>query len=206
MNEGRARRGPAPPPTPPPRSSRRWCSPSPGSPAASTRSRSCRARRCPRSASRRRKTFYDYEAKYFRDDTRYFCPSGLLRARGGAPGEPRARRVRGRRRLGLGARGLHDGRRRKAAAAGDQHHPGHDRATAWCRWRRAPWASISPSCAGGCSRRASRGACSRRRKEGLTRCSVAPRTAASPGRGAPPLAAARRSTGATLGLSLACSR
>jgi D-alanine-D-alanine ligase len=23
------------------------------------------------------KTFYDYEAKYFRDDTRYFCPSGL---------------------------------------------------------------------------------------------------------------------------------
>jgi D-alanine-D-alanine ligase len=23
------------------------------------------------------KTFYDYEAKYFRNDTRYFCPSGL---------------------------------------------------------------------------------------------------------------------------------
>ncbi|MGA3159163.1 MAG: D-alanine--D-alanine ligase [Steroidobacteraceae bacterium] len=23
------------------------------------------------------RTFYDYEAKYFRDDTRYFCPSGL---------------------------------------------------------------------------------------------------------------------------------
>jgi D-alanine-D-alanine ligase len=23
------------------------------------------------------KTFYDYEAKYFRSDTRYFCPSGL---------------------------------------------------------------------------------------------------------------------------------
>jgi D-alanine-D-alanine ligase len=23
------------------------------------------------------KAFYDYEAKYFRDDTRYFCPSGL---------------------------------------------------------------------------------------------------------------------------------
>ena len=23
------------------------------------------------------KTFYDFEAKYFRDDTRYFCPSGL---------------------------------------------------------------------------------------------------------------------------------
>jgi D-alanine-D-alanine ligase len=25
-------------------------------------------------------TFYDYEAKYFRDDTRYFCPSGLSSA------------------------------------------------------------------------------------------------------------------------------
>lgn len=24
------------------------------------------------------KTFYDYEAKYFRDDTRYFCPAGLV--------------------------------------------------------------------------------------------------------------------------------
>jgi D-alanine-D-alanine ligase len=24
-------------------------------------------------------TFYDYEAKYFRDDTRYYCPSGLSR-------------------------------------------------------------------------------------------------------------------------------
>src|SRR5580700_48677 len=26
------------------------------------------------------RTFYDYEAKYFRDDTRYFCPSGLSRS------------------------------------------------------------------------------------------------------------------------------
>ena len=26
------------------------------------------------------KTFYDYEAKYFRDDTRYYCPSGLPEA------------------------------------------------------------------------------------------------------------------------------
>ncbi|MBV8783668.1 MAG: D-alanine--D-alanine ligase, partial [Gammaproteobacteria bacterium] len=25
-------------------------------------------------------TFYDYEAKYFRDDTRYFCPAGLAPA------------------------------------------------------------------------------------------------------------------------------
>jgi D-alanine-D-alanine ligase len=26
------------------------------------------------------KVFYDYEAKYFRDDTRYFCPSGLTKS------------------------------------------------------------------------------------------------------------------------------
>jgi D-alanine-D-alanine ligase len=26
------------------------------------------------------RTFYDYEAKYFREDTRYFCPSGLSRS------------------------------------------------------------------------------------------------------------------------------
>ena len=26
------------------------------------------------------RTFYDYEAKYFRDDTRYFCPSGLAKS------------------------------------------------------------------------------------------------------------------------------
>ena len=26
------------------------------------------------------RSFYDYEAKYFRDDTRYFCPSGLAAA------------------------------------------------------------------------------------------------------------------------------
>ena len=29
-------------------------------------------------------TFYDYEAKYFRDDTRYFCPSGLSSRRRGS--------------------------------------------------------------------------------------------------------------------------
>ena len=61
------------------------------------------------------KAFYDYEAKYFRDDTRYFCPSGLG-----------ARRLRRGRRLRLGARGFHDGRRRASAAARDQHHSGHD--------------------------------------------------------------------------------
>ena len=50
------------------------------------RRRSCRARRCPRSASRRRTTFYDYEAKYLRNDTRYFCPFGPVAAGRGASG------------------------------------------------------------------------------------------------------------------------
>ena len=57
------------PPGARPRRSIRSCSPSRGSPAANTRSACCRARRCRRSASRRRATFYDYQAKYFRNDT-----------------------------------------------------------------------------------------------------------------------------------------
>jgi D-alanine-D-alanine ligase len=56
------------------------------------------------------KTFYDYEAKYFRDDTRYFCPSGLAQS---AEAQ-------------LGTGGFHDGRRRATAAARDQHHSGND--------------------------------------------------------------------------------
>ena len=91
------------------------------------------------------RTFYDYEAKYFRDDTRYFCPSGSRAGRRGALGESRARGLRGLRRLGLGPRGFHDGRQRAAAAAGDQHRARHDRVTAWCRWPRAPPASTSRS-------------------------------------------------------------
>jgi D-alanine-D-alanine ligase len=54
-------------------------------------------------------TFYDYEAKYFPRDTRYF-PLGTARERGGAPGEPGlSPRLRppG---LRLG-RAVHDGRR-----------------------------------------------------------------------------------------------
>ena len=55
------------------------------------------------------RTFYDYEAKYFRDDTRYFCPSGLRAAAEEHLREPRARGLRGRRRLRLGTGGFHDG-------------------------------------------------------------------------------------------------
>ena len=48
-------------------------------------------------------------------------PLGPVAARRGAPGEPRTRRLRGRGGKRLGACGLHDGRRRPAAAARDQH-------------------------------------------------------------------------------------
>ena len=58
------------------------------------------------------RTFYDYQAKYFRDDTRYHCPSGLSGAGRAASGESRARGVRCRGRARLGPRGFHDGRRR----------------------------------------------------------------------------------------------
>ena len=49
------------------------------------------------------RTFYDYEAKYLRDDTRYFCPSGLgdsaeaapARSSRSRPSRPAARRAGG---------------------------------------------------------------------------------------------------------------
>ena len=71
------------------------------------------------------RSFYDYEAKYFRDDTKYHCPSGLS-----APAEqhlePRARHVRLRGRRRLGPRGFHDGCGWSPAAARVQHDSGHD--------------------------------------------------------------------------------
>jgi D-alanine-D-alanine ligase len=54
------------------------------------------------------RSFYDYEAKYLRDDTRYFCPRAWP-ARRGAAGEAGAREPGGLRRRGLGARRFHDG-------------------------------------------------------------------------------------------------
>ena len=49
------------------------------------------------------RTFYDYQAKYFRDDTKYHCPSGLSGAGRAAPREPRARDLRRRRAPKAGA-------------------------------------------------------------------------------------------------------
>jgi hypothetical protein len=71
--------------------------------------------------------FYDYEAKYFRDDTRYLLPSGLPPSGNGGCGIWRCAPSKV-----LGCRGwgrvdvlLDAGRR--ALSAGDQHRPGHDR-------------------------------------------------------------------------------
>ena len=73
------------------------------------------------------KTFYDYEAKYFRDDTRYFCPSGLS-----APVEAHlaSLALAAFEACGAGGWGRADfmmDAAGQAAAARDQHHPGHDR-------------------------------------------------------------------------------
>ena len=79
--------------------------------APSTPSRSCKDRALPSIRIETPTTFYDYEAKYFRDDTQYSLSLGPLRR---APRQhlasARARGVRRRRRRGLGPRGLHDGR------------------------------------------------------------------------------------------------
>ncbi len=72
-------------------------------------------------------TFYDYQAKYFRNDTKYFCPSGLSGRGREASRQSRAGDVRRRGRRGLGPRRLHDGQGRQALSAGDQHGSRHDR-------------------------------------------------------------------------------
>ncbi len=75
--KGRRTRRNSPPPTPLRRRLMRWCSPSRGSRARSIRSRSCKDQALPSIRIETPRTFYDYQAKYFRDDTRYHCPSGL---------------------------------------------------------------------------------------------------------------------------------
>ncbi len=72
-------------------------------------------------------TFYDYQAKYFRNDTKYSLPVGPVRRGGEASRESRAGHVHRRGRGGLGPRRLHDGQGRQALSAGDQHGSRHDR-------------------------------------------------------------------------------
>jgi D-alanine-D-alanine ligase len=80
------------------------------------------------------RVFYDYEAKYFADDTRYICPSGLPAATFRPACRHGARRpaesagslpVAGLQRLG--PRGRDARPRRPSSSARGEHHTGHDR-------------------------------------------------------------------------------
>ncbi len=55
----------------------RWCSRKPGSAAAEYTVAILQGRALPSIRIETPRAFYDYEAKYLREDTRYFCPSGL---------------------------------------------------------------------------------------------------------------------------------
>ena len=80
---------------------------------------------------------YDYHNKYFSDETKYFCPCGLARRE--AKREIRAgvaRGVRHRRLQRLGPARPDPARRRRVLVPRGQHVAGHDRPSAWCRWRR----------------------------------------------------------------------
>ena len=68
--------------------------------------------------------FYDYEAKYHRNDTKYHCPAGLSAPGRSAHGQPRAGGLRCRRRGRLGPRRFHGRSHRPAAAAGINTVPG----------------------------------------------------------------------------------
>ena len=60
-------------------------------------------------------TFYDYQAKYFRNDTKYFCPSGLSAEAEKHLANLVAGDLRRGGRRGLGPRRLHDGQDRPTA-------------------------------------------------------------------------------------------
>jgi cell division protein FtsQ len=72
------------------------------------------------------RAFYDYEAKYFSDETRYHCPCGLEPAREAEYAAQVRMRVRRRGGVRLGARGFPAARGRRAALPRGQHHSRHD--------------------------------------------------------------------------------
>ena len=72
-------------------------------------------------------TFYDYQAKYFRNDTKYFCPSGLSTEAEKHLANLSLATFAAVGRRGLGPRRLHDGQDRQALPARDQHRSRHDR-------------------------------------------------------------------------------
>ena len=71
---------------------------------------------------------YDYQNKYFTDDTKYHCPSGLPAKKEEALKALTLARLPRRRLPRLGARRHHARREEKAVAAGSEHLAGHDRA------------------------------------------------------------------------------
>ena len=70
------RRASSRPPGRSPHATTRWCWPRSSSPARSSPHPSSASRSCP-GADRSPDGNYDYQHKYFTDDTQYFCPSGL---------------------------------------------------------------------------------------------------------------------------------
>ena len=101
------------------------------------------------------KTFYDYEAKYFRDDTRYFCPSGLSQ-----PAEQHLANLalaafEAVRRRGLGSRGFHDGRHGRPLLLEINTVPGMTEPQPGADGGARGRASTSMSSCGACSRPAS---------------------------------------------------
>ncbi len=99
--------------------------------------------------------FYDYEAKYQRNDTKYHCPAGLS-----APAEAHMASLALAAFDAVGAEGwgrvdfMADATGRPLLLE-TQHRAGHDRPQPGAHGRRAPRASTSTNCAGRCSRPAS---------------------------------------------------
>ena len=94
------------------RSTSRWPSPSPGSRAREYTVSILQGAALPSIRIETPRAFYDYEAKYLRDDTRQDLSLGPGRRGRAAAGAALARRLRGLRRRGLGPRRFHDGRSR----------------------------------------------------------------------------------------------
>ena len=126
-DQGRKGRAAARPPTRPPRCSSPTCSPSRGSPAREYTVAVLQGRALPSIRIETPATFYDYQAKYFRNDTKYHCPSGLS-----AEAEKHLANLALATFAAVGAEGwgradfMMD-KAGKPLSAGDQHRSRHDR-------------------------------------------------------------------------------
>ena len=119
--------------------------------ARSSPPRSCdRSRTTPRCrwcASRRPQGNYDYQNKYFTDDTQVLLPRGRARRGRGRDPQGRAEELPRARLPRLGARRRDAAPRRHVLVPRDEHVARHDRATASCRSRRRRRASRTRTCA-----------------------------------------------------------